>query len=159
MNIVDVFHKIIIFHPFNYVEKQCNRMMKSLCNASSKNWKILNNKIMTHNNHCCVAITHELRMNKDFKLSLTIIENHWSSITMKSNLQGFTNMKIYLWNLAPSFKFQKKVTLTWHINRARYGSQFLLGIIGFQIYIRFQVAPPQPLNIKTSFRFFFSTQK
>jgi hypothetical protein len=28
--------------------------------------------------------------------------------------------------------FKKKVTLTWHVNRARYDSQFLLGIIGFQ---------------------------
>jgi hypothetical protein len=115
LNIVDVFHKIIIFHPFNYVEKQCNKMMKSLCKATNKNFKNLNNKIMTHNNQCWVAITNELKMNKDFKLMLTIIENHWLSITMKSNLQGLIDMKIYLWNLASSFKFQKKDTLTWYL--------------------------------------------
>ncbi len=65
-----------------------------------------------------------------------------------------------IWNFTLSFKFQKKVTLTWHINRARYGSQFLLSIIGFQKKTtRFQVAPPQPLNIKTSPFFFFLPQK
>lgn len=115
LNIVDVFHKIIIFHPFNYVEKKCNKIMKWLFKETSKNSKNLNNKIMTHNNQCWVAITNELRMNKDFKLIFTLIENHRLSITMKSNSQGLTNMKIYLWNLAPSFKFQKKDALTCYL--------------------------------------------
>jgi hypothetical protein len=76
LNIIDVFHKIIIFHPFNYVEKQWNKMMKPLSKATSNNSKNLNNKIMTHNNQCWAAITNELKMNKEFKLILTIIENH-----------------------------------------------------------------------------------
>ncbi len=71
LNIIDVFHKIIIFHPFNYVEKQWNKMMKPLSKATSNNSKNLNNKIMTHNNQCWAATTNELKIINYNEIELT----------------------------------------------------------------------------------------